>query len=74
MSDDPISMLERAVALVRAKGHPCEGYTLQSAADGTYVAWLYAEDEGQQWSLFEDVEVCETALEAARWVLQHAEE
>jgi hypothetical protein len=74
MSDDPIALLERAAELARSQNHPCEGFTLQSASDGTYVAWLYAQDEGAQWSLFEDVEVFETALEAAQWVLSQVEE
>lgn len=71
MSEDAVSILQRAVQLTRERGQPCDGFMLQSASDGSFAAWLYVTDEGHQCSLFEEVEVMPTATEAAQWVLAH---
>lgn len=65
---DPAAILDEAVAAARRAGLDCTGWTLQSSDDG-YVAWLYAEDEEGQWSLFDEVDTMRTAVAAARWVL-----
>lgn len=73
MARDAVSILDRAVKIVRAAGRDVAGWTMQSSADG-YVAWLYREDDDGQWPLFEDVDVRDTAVAAAESCLVRATE
>jgi hypothetical protein len=71
MARDAVGILDRAVALAKAAGRTCSGWTMQSSEDG-YVAWLYREDDEGQWPLFEGVEVRDTAQGAAEACLARA--
>jgi hypothetical protein len=73
MARDAVGILDRAVALAKAAGRTCSGWTMQSSDDG-YVAWLYREDDEGQWPLFEGVEVRDTAQGAAEACLARATE
>ncbi len=71
--DNPIEILEQAVSVAQHRGATVSGWMLQSGPDA-FVAWLYADDDEQgSWSLFDEVETCATALDAARWVMAEAQ-
>lgn len=70
---DVIGMLDSAVARARAAGLEVDGWTMQSGGDG-YVAWLYREDEEGQAFLFDEVEVCASADDAAQACLDRVDE
>ncbi|MFT4978003.1 MAG: hypothetical protein ACI8S6_003911 [Myxococcota bacterium] len=67
--DDPIKLLDNAVAAALAKGFSCSGWMVQRDGAG-FVAWLYVTDEaGRMLSLMDEVDDFPTFYQAARWCL-----
>ena len=59
-------VLDAAMAVALERGFACSGWTMQRSSEG-YFAWLFAEkDTYHQVPLFDDVEVHQQALAAAR--------